>query len=101
MEIVVERGMSMKDAFKALSDPTRRKILELLQKEPLSAGQIAEKFQITKPSISHHLSILKNSGLIIDERYGQNIVYSLDMTVFQDMIKWFMNFTKVGDDDEK
>lgn len=91
----------MKDAFKALSDPTRRKILELLQKEPLSAGQIAEKFQITKPSISHHLSILKNSGLIIDERYGQNIVYSLDMTVFQDMIKWFMNFTKVGDDDEK
>lgn len=101
MEIVVERGMSMKDAFKALSDPTRRKILELLQKEPLSAGQIAEKFQITKPSISHHLSILKNSGLIIDERHGQNIVYSLDMTVFQDMIKWFMNFTKVGDDDEK
>lgn len=101
MEIVVERGMSMKDAFKALSDPTRRKILELLQKEPLSAGQIAEKFQITKPSISHHLSILKNSGLIIDERYGQNIVYSLDMTVFQDMIKWFMNFTKVGDDNEK
>lgn len=91
----------MKDAFKALSDPTRRKILELLQKEPLSAGQIAEKFQITKPSISHHLSILKNSGLIIDERHGQNIVYSLDMTVFQDMIKWFMNFTKVGDDDEK
>lgn len=91
----------MKDAFKALSDPTRRKILELLQKEPLSAGQIAEKFQITKPSISHHLSILKNSGLIIDERYGQNIVYSLDMTVFQDMIKWFMNFTKVGDDNEK
>lgn len=101
MEIVVERGMSMKDAFKALSDPTRRKILELLQKEPLSAGQIAEKFQITKPSISHHLSILKNSGLIIDERHGQNIVYSLDMTVFQDMIKWFMNFTKVGDDNEK
>lgn len=91
----------MKDAFKALSDPTRRKILELLQKEPLSAGQIAEKFQITKPSISHHLSILKNSGLIIDERHGQNIVYSLDMTVFQDMIKWFMNFTKVGDDNEK
>lgn len=91
----------MGDGFKALSDPTRRKILELLQKEPLSAGQIAEKFQITKPSISHHLSILKNSGLIIDERHGQNIVYSLDMTVFQDMIKWFMNFTKVGDDNEK
>ena len=91
----------MKDAFKALSDPTRRKILELLQKEPLSAGQIADEFHITKPSISHHLSILKNSGLIIDERHGQSIVYSLDMTVFQDIMKWFMNFTKVGDDDEK
>lgn len=91
----------MGDVFKALSDPTRRKILELLQKEPLSAGQIAQEFQITKPSISHHLAILKNSGLIIDERHGQNIVYSLDMTVFQDVMKWFMNFTKVGDGDEK
>lgn len=91
----------MGDVFKALSDPTRRKILELLQKEPLSAGQIADEFQITKPSISHHLSILKNSGLIIDERHGQNIVYSLDMTVFQNVMKWFMNFTKVGDDNEE
>lgn len=91
----------MGDVFKVLSDPTRRKILELLQKESLSAGQIADEFQITKPSISHHLSILKNCGLIIDERHGQNIVYSIDMTVFQDVIKWFMNFTKVGDDNEE
>ncbi len=54
----------MGDVFKALSDPTRRKILELLQKEPLNAGEIANYFQITKPSISHHLVILKNCGLI-------------------------------------
>ncbi|KXU43810.1 MAG: winged helix-turn-helix transcriptional regulator [Coprobacillus cateniformis] len=87
----------MGDAFKALSDPTRRKILELLQEKPLNAGEIADYFQITKPSISHHLSILKNSGLIIDERQGQNIVYSIDMTVFQDMMKWFMNFMDMGD----
>ncbi|MFR7591664.1 MAG: autorepressor SdpR family transcription factor [Longibaculum sp.] len=87
----------MGDAFKALSDPTRRKILELLQEKPLNAGEIADYFQITKPSISHHLAILKNSGLIIDERQGQNIVYSLDMTVFQDMMKWFMNFMDMGD----
>ena len=86
----------MGDAFKALSDPTRRKILELLQEKPLNAGEIADYFQITKPSISHHLSILKNSGLIIDERQGQNIVYSIDMTVFQDMMKWFMNFMDMG-----
>lgn len=88
----------MGDAFKALSDPTRRKILELLQDKPLNAGEIAEYFQITKPSISHHLAILKNSGLIIDERQGQNIVYSIDMTVFQDMMKWFLNFVDKGDD---
>ena len=87
----------MGDAFKALSDPTRRKILELLQEKPLNAGEVADYFQITKPSISHHLSILKNSGLIIDERQGQNIVYSIDMTVFQDMMKWFMNFMDMGD----
>lgn len=87
----------MGDAFKALSDPTKRKILELLQEKPLNAGEIADYFQITKPSISHHLSILKNSGLIIDERQGQNIVYSIDMTVFQDMMKWFMNFMDMGD----
>lgn len=90
----------MGDAFKALSDPTRRKILELLQEKPLNAGEIADYFHITKPSISHHLTILKNSGLIIDERQGQNIVYSLDMSVFQDMMKWFMNFTSIGEDEE-
>ncbi len=91
----------MGDVFKALSDPTRRKILELLQERPLNAGEIADYFQITKPSISHHLVILKNSGLIIDERRGQNIIYSIDMTVFQEMMKWFMNFLEGGDNDEE
>lgn len=87
----------MGDAFKALSDPTRRKILELLQEKSLNAGEIADYFQISKPSISHHLSILKNSGLIIDERQGQNIIYSIDMSVFQGVMKWFMNFMDMGD----
>ena len=90
----------MGDAFKALSDPTRRKILELLQEKSLNAGEIADCFHITKPSISHHLTILKNSGLIVDERHGQNIVYSLDMSVFQDMMKWFMNFTSMGENEK-
>lgn len=88
----------MGDAFKALSDPTRRRILELLQDRPLNAGEIADCFQMTKPSISHHLSILKSSGLIIDERQGQNIVYSIDMSVFQVVMKWFMNFIDMGDE---
>ena len=90
----------MGDAFKALSDPTRRKILELLQEKSLNAGEIADYFHITKPSISHHLTILKNSGLIVDERHGQNIVYSLDMSVFLDMMKWFMNFTSMGENEK-
>jgi DNA-binding transcriptional ArsR family regulator len=90
----------MGDAFKALSDPTRRKILELLQEKSLNAGEIADYFHITKLSISHHLTILKNSGLIVDERHGQNIVYSLDMSVFQDMMKWFMNFTSMGENEK-
>lgn len=83
-----------------MSDPTRRKILELLQEKSLNAGEIADYFHITKPSISHHLTILKNSGLIVDERHGQNIVYSLDMSVFQDMMKWFMNFTSMGENEK-
>ena len=90
----------MGDAFKALSDPTRRKILELLQEKSMNAGEIADYFHITKPSISHHLTVLKNSGLIVDERHGQNIVYSLDMSVFQDMMKWFMNFTSMGENEK-
>lgn len=82
----------MNDVFKALADPTRRKILELLKEQSLNAGEIAEYFNITKPSISHHLAILKNSKLVIDERQGQNIVYSLNMTVFQEVIKWVYDF---------
>lgn len=87
----------MNDAFKALSDPTRRRILELLSEQDMTAGEIANYFQMAKPSISHHLSTLKNSGLILDERKGQNIIYSLNMTVFQDMVKWFFDFRKKED----
>ncbi|MCI8599499.1 MAG: winged helix-turn-helix transcriptional regulator [Lachnospiraceae bacterium] len=86
----------MNDAFKALSDPTRRRILELLSDRDMTAGEIAEYFDISKPSISHHLNTLKSAGLILDERKGQNIIYSLNMTVFQDLMKWFFDFSKRG-----
>ena len=86
----------MNDAFKALSDPTRRKILELLSDKDMSAGEIAEYFDISKPSISHHLSALKNADLVLDERKGQNIIYSINLTVFQELIKWFFDFSKGG-----
>lgn len=75
--------------FKALADPTRRKILKLLRERDLTAGEIADEFNISKPSISHHLSLLKQSGLVLDERHGQFIYYSLNMTVFQEVMGWF------------
>jgi len=75
--------------FKALADPTRRKILRLLRERDMTAGEIAEQFNITKPSISHHLNILKQSRLVLDERQGQYIYYSLNMTVFQEIMGWF------------
>jgi ArsR family transcriptional regulator len=79
--------------FKALSDPNRRKILRLLKERDLTAGELAEHFGISKPSLSHHLSILKQAGLVSDERQGQHIVYSLESTVFQDIIRWLMEYT--------
>ena len=93
----------MGDAFKALSDPTRRKILELLSEGELTAGEIAAHFEMAKPSVSHHLSVLKSAGLVTDERQGQNLVYCLNLTVFQEVLKWFYDFGFVKEerDDEE
>lgn len=82
----------MGEPFKALADPTRRHILELLSSGEMTAGEIAAHFNMTKPSVSHHLNILKAAGLITDERRGQNIVYELNLTVFQELMKWFYDF---------
>lgn len=80
----------MNDTFKALSDPTRRKIIQLLKDRDMTAGEIADQFSISKPSISHHLNILKQAKLLQDERQGQNIVYSLNITVMQEAMGWFL-----------
>jgi DNA-binding transcriptional ArsR family regulator len=80
--------MSLNLVFKALNDKTRRDILELLRKKEMSAGEIAEKFSISAPSISHHLEILRRAQLIESEKKGQFIIYSLNSTVLDDMIKW-------------
>jgi DNA-binding transcriptional ArsR family regulator len=88
----------LNEAFKALSDPTRRKILDLLKERDLTAGEIADHFNISKPSISQHLKLLKHAGLIHDEKQGQFIIYSLNITVFQELISWAFSFTdKKGD----
>ena len=76
--------------FKALNDPTRREILELLKKKDLTAGEIADQFTITKPSISHHLDLLRQAGLVTAEKEGQYIFYSINTTVMDEMIKWLI-----------
>lgn len=90
---------AMNNVFKAISDPTRRRILDLLKGGDMTAGDIAEHFNISKPSISHHLNILKQAEVIADHRKGQFIYYSLNTTVLQDSINWMLNFINKGDND--
>ena len=78
--------------FKALNDQTRREILELLKQKDLTAGEIAEQFHISFPSISHHLELLKRAELVHAEKEGQFVYYSLNTTVVDEIIKWMMQF---------
>jgi DNA-binding transcriptional ArsR family regulator len=77
--------MASHDVFKALSDPTRRQILRMLREGSQTAGQLADAFEVSKASMSHHFSVLKAADLIRSERNGQQIVYSLNTTVLQDV----------------
>lgn len=77
----------MKDAFQALADPTRRAILDLLRKRSLTSGEIAEHFGSSWPTISRHLGVLRDAGLISAEKNGQYIKYELHTTVFQDVME--------------
>ncbi|WP_237982492.1 autorepressor SdpR family transcription factor [Bacillus thuringiensis] len=81
----------MNDLFKALADPTRRKILDLLKERDLTAGEIASHFNMSKPSISQHLNILKQSNLVKNQKKGKYIFYSLNTTVVQDILNWLIN----------
>lgn len=91
----------MTGVFKALSDPTRRKIIELLKEGDKSAGEIAEYFSMTKPSISNHLTILKSAELVQSVREGQKIIYSLNSTIFQEVTSWLYTITNKGENNEK
>lgn len=83
----------MNTLFKALNDPTRRAILELLKEKDMTAGDIADQFNISKPSISHHLDLLKQADLVAAEKEGQFIYYSINTTVMDEMLKWLMQFS--------
>ena len=78
--------MRMNDAFRALADPTRREVLRLLRRGEMSAGELADHFGISKPSMSHHFAVLKSADLIAARRAGQQIYYSLNTTVVQDLM---------------
>ncbi|MDB5015512.1 MAG: sdpR 5 [Mucilaginibacter sp.] len=81
----------MNTLFKALNDPTRREILDLLKVKDLTAGEIADQFNISKPSISHHLDLLRQAGLVVSVKEGQFIYYSLNTTVMDELLKWLVN----------
>lgn len=80
--------------FKALGDETRREILKLLNEEDMSAGDIASHFNMSKPAISKHLSILKEAELITSEKKGQFLIYSINLSVIQEVMSYFMDFLK-------
>jgi ArsR family transcriptional regulator, arsenate/arsenite/antimonite-responsive transcriptional repressor len=78
--------MAFNAVFKALSDPSRREILRLLSAGELTAGELASSFELTKPSMSHHFAVLKEADLIRSRREGQQIYYSLNTTVLEDVL---------------
>jgi len=84
----------MNSLFKALNDETRRKIIELLKDHDMNAGEIAEQFNISKPSISHHLDILKRADLITSEKKGQYVEYSLNTSILEDLLNWVLTLKK-------
>lgn len=77
-------------AFKALNDETRREILKLLKKRDMTAGEIADHFNFSKPTISHHLDLLKRAHLVVAVKEGQFIFYSLNTTVVDEVIQWMV-----------
>ena len=91
--------MGLQKTLKAIGDPTRREILDILKSGERTAGEIGEHFEATGATISHHLSVLKNAGLIMDEKKGKYIYYDLNMTVFEEILSWITAFTG-GDKNE-
>ncbi|WP_437396327.1 autorepressor SdpR family transcription factor [Flagellimonas lutimaris] len=84
----------MNSLFKALNDTTRRQIVELLKEKDMNAGEIAERFNISKPSISHHLDILRQANLVTSEKKGQFVEYSLNTTILEDLLNWILTLKK-------
>ena len=85
--------MGLQETLKAISDPSRREILDILKDGQKTAGEIGAHFNATGATISHHLSILKQAGLISDEKKGKYIYYELNMSVFEEILNWITGLT--------
>jgi ArsR family transcriptional regulator len=88
---------SSNEAFKAIADPTRREILRLLRRGEMTAGDLAQRFDMTKPTMSHHFSVLKDADLLTSRRDGQQIWYGLNTTVVQDLMAWALDLVRGND----
>ncbi|WP_335965999.1 autorepressor SdpR family transcription factor [Galbibacter sp. PAP.153] len=88
----------MNHLFKALNDSTRREILSLLKEKDLSAGEIANEFNISKPSISHHLELLKRADLVNSKKDGQFVIYSINTTILDDLLNWILTLKNKTDE---
>jgi len=91
---VLIKQKEMNDVFKALNDPTRREILKMLRQQDMTAGDIAAKFEMTAPSISHHLDKLKRAGLVTIVKQGQFVLYSINTTIVDDLLQYILTLKK-------
>ena len=86
----------MSQVFKALSDPTRRRVLQLLQSGPMSAGDLSDRFDVSKPTMSAHFAVLKEADLVHAEKAGKSVIYHLKLSVLEDALLGFVHSVGVG-----
>jgi DNA-binding transcriptional ArsR family regulator len=86
----------MSNVFKALSDPTRRQVLQLLRKGPMSAGDLADNFEVSKPTMSAHFAVLREANLVHTEKDGKSVIYYLNLSVLEDALMGFANTFGIG-----
>lgn len=91
----------MTTTLKAIADPTRREILRLLRAEEMTAGDVADRFDMSKPSMSHHFAVLRDAGLVTSRRAGQTIWYALNTTVLEDVLAWTMDMARGAEGDKQ
>ncbi|HVH58095.1 MAG TPA: autorepressor SdpR family transcription factor [Vicinamibacterales bacterium] len=91
----------MNKVFKALSDPTRRRVLQLLRERPMSAGELSDHFPVSKPTMSAHFAVLQQAGLIESQKSGRSIVYRLVMSVLEEALLGFAQTFGWGADSKR